>query len=161
MHTHGNTGIIHIESPDVRNYTLGEFFVIWDKKFSNTQIFNNQVGEDNGKNSTLSLYINGQKVSDRVNYRDIPIKAHEIAIIYGKKSPDPNHQVINFKKRYSTSLYSTPLFFYQCYYKLVPNSLPPRPTGHSACVSCCEGRKKFSLCIFKKLARSSLVSSCI
>ena len=49
MHTHDNTGIIHIESPDVRNYTLGEFFVILSKKFSNTQTFDNQVGEDNGK----------------------------------------------------------------------------------------------------------------
>ena len=51
------------------------------------------------KNSTLSLYINGQKVSDRVNYRDITIKAHdEIAIIYGKKSPDSIPSSYQFQK---------------------------------------------------------------
>jgi hypothetical protein len=29
LHTHDATGIIHIESPDARAYTLGEFFDIW------------------------------------------------------------------------------------------------------------------------------------
>jgi len=29
LHTHDATGIIHIESPDARSYTLGNFFDIW------------------------------------------------------------------------------------------------------------------------------------
>ena len=29
MHTHDTTGILHIESPEVRDYTLGDFFAIW------------------------------------------------------------------------------------------------------------------------------------
>ena len=29
LHTHDATGIIHVESPDARTYTLGQFFDIW------------------------------------------------------------------------------------------------------------------------------------
>jgi hypothetical protein len=29
LHTHDATGIIHVESPDVRLFTLGEFFGVW------------------------------------------------------------------------------------------------------------------------------------
>jgi hypothetical protein len=34
LHTHDATGIIHIESPDSRPYTLGNFFDIWGKSLS-------------------------------------------------------------------------------------------------------------------------------
>lgn len=85
MHTHDETGVIHIESPEIRNFTLGQFFNIWNKKFNNTQIFDNIVS--NNKNVTLSVYVNGNKVSS-VDYRNIKLNSHdEIAIVYGK-APD-------------------------------------------------------------------------
>lgn len=59
LHTHDDNGVIHIEAPEKRDFTLGKFFDIWDKKFSNAQIFDNEV---NG-NNTLSVYVNGHKVS--------------------------------------------------------------------------------------------------
>src|SRR5215216_2363057 len=31
LHTHDDTGVIHIESPEDRNFTLGEFFIYGDK----------------------------------------------------------------------------------------------------------------------------------
>jgi len=81
LHTHDESGVIHIESPVAKDYTIGQFFNIWNKKFSNTQILDNIV---NGKN-TLNVYVNGNKVNAAVNYRDIKLKAHdEIAIVYGK-----------------------------------------------------------------------------
>ena len=83
LHTHDDSGIIHIESPVVKNYTLGQFFDIWNKKFNNSQIFDNVA---NGKNNnTLSVYVNGQKVSNGANYRDIKLNEQDqIAIVYGK-----------------------------------------------------------------------------
>ena len=85
LHTHDDSGIIHIESPATRNFTLGQFFDIWNKKFANTQILDNMV---NSKN-TLSVYVNGSKVNPTVNYRDIKLSGHdEIAIVYG--TPPPN-----------------------------------------------------------------------
>jgi hypothetical protein len=84
MHTHDNTGIIHIESPKDRDFTLGEFFDIWGEKFDNNQIFNNVVGKGGSNNNTLSVYINGDKVSNLTDYKEIKINAHdEIVIVYG------------------------------------------------------------------------------
>lgn len=32
IHTHDTNGIIHVEAQDNRQYTLGDFFSVWDKK---------------------------------------------------------------------------------------------------------------------------------
>jgi hypothetical protein len=81
LHTHDEKGIIHIESPIKRDFTLGQFFDIWSKKLNNSSSdFANIFG---GK-STPDVYVNGQKVTG-VNYREIKLHAHdEIALIYGK-----------------------------------------------------------------------------
>jgi hypothetical protein len=82
VHTHDQKGIIHIESPENRNFTLGEFFDIWGQNFSNNQIFDNIVEESD--NNILSVYVNGKKISTGNDYRQITINAHdEIAIVYG------------------------------------------------------------------------------
>ena len=59
---------------------------IWGKKLSNDQIFNYVANVNN----PLHVYINGTKVPDGTNYRDINLNtnrgAHnEIAIVYGTK----------------------------------------------------------------------------
>lgn len=83
LHTHDDKGIIHIESPEKRNFTLGDFFDIWDQELSNSQIFDNRIEETD--NRTLDVYVNGDKVSAERDYTQIIINAHdEIAIIYGK-----------------------------------------------------------------------------
>ena len=82
LHTHDESGIIHIEAPMLRNFTLGQFFDIWGKKLSNDQIFNYVAGVNN----PLNVYVNGTKVPDGTNYRDIKLNAHdEIAIVYGSQ----------------------------------------------------------------------------
>jgi hypothetical protein len=94
LHTHDESGVIHIESPVAKDYTIGQFFNIWNQKFSNTQILDNIV---NGKN-TLNVYVNGNKVNAAVNYRDIKLKAHdEIAVVYGKP-PSTIPSKYNFAK---------------------------------------------------------------
>ena len=81
LHTHDDSGIIHIESPVTRNFTLGHFFDIWNKKFSNMQIFDNTV---NAKNAMI-VYVNGNKINGNASYRNINLNEHdEVAIIYGK-----------------------------------------------------------------------------
>jgi hypothetical protein len=81
LHTHDQSGIIHIESPINRTYHLGEFFDIWKQKLSNNQILNHTANSAN----PLNTYINGTKVPNGTNYRDIPLHAHDvITIVYGK-----------------------------------------------------------------------------
>jgi hypothetical protein len=81
LNTHDDSGVIHIGSPETRNFTLGNLFDIRNKKFNNDQIFDNKV---NGTN-TLNVYVNGTKVPAESKFRDIVIHAHDvIAIVYGK-----------------------------------------------------------------------------
>src|SRR5260370_21955329 len=52
LHTHDQTGVIHIESPVQKLYTLGDFFAIWGQPISS-----GQVGTAKG---TLTVYLNGR-----------------------------------------------------------------------------------------------------
>ncbi len=78
LHIHDNSGVIHIESPLSRTFTLGQFFSIWGKTFNDTQIFDNVISE----NKTLKVYVNGKGVAG--DYRDIELNQHdEVVIVYG------------------------------------------------------------------------------
>lgn len=84
LHTHDDTGIIHIESPEERDFTLGEFFDVWGQKFDNNQVFEKKVGKDGSNNSALNVYVNGNRVSNSTDYRGIKLNEHdEIVIAYG------------------------------------------------------------------------------
>ena len=34
LHTHDESGVVHVESPTTRSYTLGEFFAVWGVRFT-------------------------------------------------------------------------------------------------------------------------------
>jgi hypothetical protein len=68
LHTHDETGVIHIESPKQETFTLGQFFDEWGQ-----QLGPNQVGSDTGK---LTAYVNGKVFTG--NPRDIPLAAHNV-----------------------------------------------------------------------------------
>jgi len=66
LHTHAADGIIHIESPVRRTYTLGDFFDEWGQPLGP-----HQVGPATGR--LVAIY-NGQVYVG--NPRDIPLNAH-------------------------------------------------------------------------------------
>ena len=66
LHTHAPDGIIHIESPVQRTYTLGNFFDEWGQSLGP-----DQVGPARGH--VVAIY-NGQVYTG--NPRDIPLTAH-------------------------------------------------------------------------------------
>lgn len=68
LHTHDQTGIIHIESPVQRAYTLGAFFDVWKQ-----QLGPNQLGPNTGP---VTAFVNGKQFSG--NPRDIPLDAHAV-----------------------------------------------------------------------------------
>ena len=59
IHTHDATGLIHVESPVVRDFTLGEFFDIWGVRFDAHCI----GGECDGNGRSLEVFVNGGRVS--------------------------------------------------------------------------------------------------
>jgi hypothetical protein len=66
LHTHTADGIIHIESPTQRIYTLGDFFDIWDQPLTSTR-----VGDLHGH---ITAYLNGKAWTQDV--RAIPLLPH-------------------------------------------------------------------------------------
>jgi hypothetical protein len=68
LHTHDESGIIHIESPQQRGFTLGNFFDIWHQPLSASQ-----VGPATG---TVTAFLNGGKFTG--NPRNLPLSAHAV-----------------------------------------------------------------------------------
>jgi hypothetical protein len=66
LHTHAADGIIHIESPIQRTYTLGNFFDVWGQKLGPTE-----VGPAVGP---VTAFYDGRWF--RGNPRDIPLSKH-------------------------------------------------------------------------------------
>jgi hypothetical protein len=80
LHTHDSTGIVHIEAPSKRDFTLGQFFQIWKSKLSNSSSFEEILA---GKQVPI-VYVNGNKVQSTTNYKNVKLNAHdEIAVVYG------------------------------------------------------------------------------
>jgi hypothetical protein len=68
IHVHDLSGVIHIESPTPRTYTLGQFFALWGQPLSSTQ-----VGPASG---TVTAFVNGSPYhGDPVS---IPLEAHQM-----------------------------------------------------------------------------------
>lgn len=83
LHTHDDSGIIHIESPVERQFTIGNFIDIWTRTFNNTQLF------DTNPTIALSMFVNGVKVPTDTDLRNVNINAHdEIALVFGPIQAD-------------------------------------------------------------------------
>jgi hypothetical protein len=67
LHTHAADGIIHIESPVQRTYTLGEFFDEWGQPLGP-----DQAGPARGQ---VTVIVNGKVFPG--NPRDVPLGSHE------------------------------------------------------------------------------------
>ena len=74
LHTHDTTGILHIESPNVRPFTLGQFFGEWDEPLSATRL-----GTVRG---AVHMWVNGKPRAG--NPATLVLKPHqEIALAVG------------------------------------------------------------------------------
>lgn len=67
LHTHTADGVVHVESPTRRQYTLGDFFDIWGQPLGSTRI-----GPASG---TVTGYVNGTRYSG--DPRAIVLSEHE------------------------------------------------------------------------------------
>ena len=73
IHTHTSDGVLHIETDQNQNYTVGDWFLLWghfanDKTqaiFNSTQIFNNKVDATHH----ITMTVNG--VGDTVDYQNL------------------------------------------------------------------------------------------
>ena len=82
LHTHDNTGVIHVEAPSQRQFTLGQFFDIWGQPLSATQLLHDTADASH----QVRAFVGGQPYTG--NPRAIPLTAHaDIVLEYGPPFP--------------------------------------------------------------------------
>jgi hypothetical protein len=67
LHTHDASGIIHVESPDSRVYTLGNFFDVWGQALDSHGAA--------GLKGAVRVFVNGKLTFAPV--REVPLGAHD------------------------------------------------------------------------------------
>jgi len=79
VHTHDQTGTLHIEWKRPRDFVLGEFFKVWGKTFNQNKILDYAVDE----NHELIVTVNGNRSEQ---YENLTMKdGDRIVIIYQEK----------------------------------------------------------------------------
>jgi hypothetical protein len=84
LHTHDTTGIIHVESPVVHAFTLGQFFGVWGVRFTPRCL----GGYCASGVKRLLVYVDGKLV--RGDPRRVPLVSHEeIVVAFGTRAQLP------------------------------------------------------------------------
>ena len=79
LHTHDNKGTLHVESPEKRDFTLADFFAVWNKTYNKDQILDSKVDDTH----VIKETVNGTKVQ---NYENTVLRdKDEIVISYEEK----------------------------------------------------------------------------
>jgi len=93
LHTHDTTGVMHVESPDVRTFTLGQFFAVWGVRLTNRCL----GGYCATGPSSVRVFVDGRRVTG--DPRQLALAAHqEIVVTYGTPAqlPSPIPQSYDF-----------------------------------------------------------------
>ncbi|MDB5244692.1 MAG: hypothetical protein JWN18_562 [Parcubacteria group bacterium] len=84
IHTHDTRGVIHVESPYMATFTLGELFDVWGVAFTASRI----GGYESTATSSLKVYANGTLYTG--DPRLLELAAHQvITIVYGTEGEAP------------------------------------------------------------------------
>jgi plastocyanin domain-containing protein len=74
IHTHDEKGVIHVEAPVAKDFTLGDFFAVWQKDFSKEKILDYAADEQH----EISVTINGVTVD---TYEDTILRDKDKIVI--------------------------------------------------------------------------------
>jgi len=84
LHTHDPSGVLHVESPTVRPYTLGEFFAVWGVRLTPSCLGGYCAGGDR----QLRVYVDGR--ADKGDPATLVLAAHqELVVAFGTTAQQP------------------------------------------------------------------------
>mgnify|MGYP001565829406 CR=1 FL=1 len=63
LHTHDNSGTVHVEAPEKRDFTLSDFFAVWNKTYNKDQILDYKVDD----RRVIRQTVNGEELQDYEN----------------------------------------------------------------------------------------------
>jgi len=90
LHTHDTSGVMHVESPTKREFTLGDFFGVWGVRLTDRCI-----GGYCQPQTPWRVYVNGLKYP--ADPAGLVLKKHqEIAMVIGTKHPKNIPSTYNF-----------------------------------------------------------------
>lgn len=75
LHTHTSDGILHVESPERRDFTLADFFAVWEQPFSRDEV----LGYRADAQHRIRMTVNGEPVE---TYEDTVLYDHDQIVIY-------------------------------------------------------------------------------
>lgn len=75
LHTHTSDGILHVESPERRDFTLADFFAVWEQPFTREEILGYQVDPEH----RIRMTVNGETVE---TYGETVLHDHDQIAIY-------------------------------------------------------------------------------
>jgi hypothetical protein len=82
LHTHDNSGVIHVEAPSQQPFTLGQFFDVWGQPLSATKVLGNTADATH----QVRAFVGGQPFTG--DPRAIPLTAHaDIVLEFGPPFP--------------------------------------------------------------------------
>jgi hypothetical protein len=85
LHTHDDSGVVHVESPTVRSYTLGQVFAVWGVRFTPSCL----GGYCAGDGRQLQLYVNGTRYQG--DPTTLVLAAHqELVVAFGTAAQLPS-----------------------------------------------------------------------
>jgi hypothetical protein len=93
IHTHDDTGTVHLESSESREFLLGEFFGVWGVRFTPSCL----GAYCNDDTNTIRVYLNGQEVGG--DPRDVQLDDQSVIVVaYGTQQqlPDPIPTTFDF-----------------------------------------------------------------
>jgi hypothetical protein len=79
IHTHDDTGTIHVESPVQLDFTLADFFTVWGKTFNQDQVLDSKADATH----VITMTVNGKPSTD---FENLILKDGDLIVIsYDKK----------------------------------------------------------------------------
>jgi hypothetical protein len=85
LHTHSDPGVVHIESSESREFTLGEFFGVWGVRFTPSCL----GAYCNDDTNSLQVFVNGEEVTDSL--QDVQLDDRTVIVVaYGTAAQLPN-----------------------------------------------------------------------
>ena len=93
IHTHDDTGLVHLESSESREFTLGDFFGVWGVRFTPSCL----GAYCNDGNNRLQVFLDGEEVTD--NLQDVQLDDLTVIVVtYGTPAelPDPIPSTFDF-----------------------------------------------------------------
>ncbi len=59
IHTHDASGVLHVESPVKKDFTLGDFFAVWKRPFTKEQVLDTVLSSG----QQVIVTVNGKEVA--------------------------------------------------------------------------------------------------